>query len=113
MPNFFEAKKGLNNYAIIDMPGYADNSRLRELINFHYIETMLKNLEEVRFLIVVNMFPSNGRFKLKPYALKMMENFSEMFTECRDYVSLFINRLASKGGKSIDNEVRLALNRTL
>ena len=112
MPNFFEAKKGLNNYAIIDMPGYADNSRLRELINFHYIETMLKNLEEVRFLIVVNMFPSNGSFKLNPYDLKMMENFSEMFPECRDHVSLIINRLESKGGKSIDNDVRLALNRT-
>ena len=98
-PNFFDARKDKNTYAIIDMPGYADSSRLRELINFHYIKTMVKNLEEVRFLIVVNMFPSNGSFRLNPYDLKMMENFSEMFPECRDYVSLIVNRLETKPSK--------------
>ena len=44
-PNFFPSKFKVNNYAIVDMPGFADNSRFRELINFHYIQTMIRNLE--------------------------------------------------------------------
>ena len=28
-PNFFKERKLNNNYAIIDMPGYADSSRFR------------------------------------------------------------------------------------
>ena len=71
-PNFFAPRPPHNNYAIIDMPGYADSSRFKELINFHYIQTMIQNLKEVRFLIVVNLKYSNGAFILKDQDLKMM-----------------------------------------
>jgi GTP-binding protein EngB required for normal cell division len=43
-PNFFPVRPGHNRYAIIDMPGYADSSRFQELINFHYISTMVQRL---------------------------------------------------------------------
>lgn len=55
MPNFFPSSPRINKYAIIDMPGNADNSRFREMINFHYIKTMALNLKKVIFFIVIKM----------------------------------------------------------
>lgn len=41
-PNFF-LEKGMKE-AVVDMPGYADSSRMQELINFHYITKMISNM---------------------------------------------------------------------
>jgi hypothetical protein len=63
VPNFYKASH-FNHHAIVDMPGHADNSPFRELINFHYIKTMASNLKEVRFLLVVTMSLQGGVYKL-------------------------------------------------
>jgi hypothetical protein len=44
-PNFYKSNIKHNRWAIVDMPGHADSSRFRELINFHYIRTMASNLK--------------------------------------------------------------------
>lgn len=106
-PNFFKVP---NKYAIIDMPGYADSSRFRELINFHYIRTMTKNLKEVRFLMVITVGMEDGKFTIDSHELKMMENFMEMFPECSQNLSLIINKIDSPITKEVEVNLRAFLN---
>ena len=44
-PNFFKSNPRVNKFALVDMPGNADNLFVRKLINFHYIKTMASNLK--------------------------------------------------------------------
>ena len=75
---------------------------------------MTNNLEELRFLIVLNMKPGeNETFKLDSFDLKMMENFSEMFPDCRDAVGLVINRLKHKPDKNLEKNIQLSLSSIL
>ena len=71
-PNFYQARQGYNQWAIVDMPGHADSSRFRQLINFHYIRTMASNLKKVRFLIVVTLQYKNGGFLLVEKQIQML-----------------------------------------
>lgn len=91
-PNFYK-KSNHNKCAIVDMPGHADNSRFRELINFHYIRTMASNLEEVRFLLVVTLKYKNDKFVLEETELDMLESFRNTFPNCSSYVTIVINRI--------------------
>lgn len=69
-PNFFQLNK---QCAVIDMPGYADSSRFRELINFHYITKMISNLKEVRFVMVIGVVAKEGgSFLIDKHEIKMM-----------------------------------------
>ena len=71
---------------------------------------MTNNLEELRFLIVLNMKPGeNETFHLDSFDLKMMENFSEMFPDCRDAVGLVINRLKHKPDKNLEKKIQGSL----
>lgn len=55
------------------MPGYADSSRFRELINFHYITKMISNLKEVRFVMVIGVVAKEGgSFLIDKHEIKMM-----------------------------------------
>jgi hypothetical protein len=98
---------------VVDMPGYADNSRFRELINFHYIQTVTRCLEEVRFVIVINMTPrEGGKFEIDHHDLKMMESFCEMFPETNGIappISLIVNKLDHPDSKDLANNVRSSL----
>lgn len=91
-PNFYK-KSNHNKCAIVDMPGHADNSRFRELINFHYIRTMASNLKEVRFLLVVTLQYKNEKFLLPDHELNMLESFRMTFPNCSNYVTIVINRI--------------------
>lgn len=91
-PNFYK-KSNHNKCAIVDMPGYADSSRFRELINFHYIRTMASNLKEVRFLLVVTLQYKNDKFVLPSHEFDMLESFRKTFPTCSDYVTIIINRI--------------------
>ena len=75
---------------------------------------MTNNLEELRFLIVLNMKPGeNETFHLDSFDLKMMENFSEMFPDCKDAVGLVINRLKHKPDKKLESNIKLSLTSIL
>lgn len=91
-PNFYP-KGSHNKCAIVDMPGHADNSRFRELINFHYIRTMAANLKEVRFLIVTKLRLANERFELSVEELDMLDSFRKTFPNCSNYVTIIINKI--------------------
>ena len=75
------------------MPGHADSSRFRELINFHYIRTMASNLKYVRFLIVVTMQIRNEKAELPTTEIDMLESFRIMFPGCSQYIKIIINRV--------------------
>ena len=75
------------------MPGHADNSLLREMVNFHYIKTMASNLKKVTFLIVINLNLIGGKFSIEDQELKMMQSFMESFPSCKDNYKIIINRL--------------------
>jgi GTP-binding protein EngB required for normal cell division len=92
-PNFFQKKEGYNNYAIVDMPGHADTSLIREMVNFHYIKTMASNLKRVTFLIVINLDFIGGKFYLPDSELKMLKSFMESFPNCKENFKIIINRL--------------------
>jgi hypothetical protein len=79
------------------MPGHADSSRFRELINFHYIRTMAANLKEVRFLLVVTLQFRNGKFELPQKELLMLNSFRNMFPNCGKCVNVIINRIEDVG----------------
>ena len=75
------------------MPGHADSSRFRELINFHYIRTMAANLKEVRFLLVVTLQFKNGKFELPQKELLMLNSFRNMFPNCSKCMNVIINHI--------------------
>jgi hypothetical protein len=75
------------------MPGHADSSRFRELINFHYIRTMASNLKYVRFLLVVTLTMKEDKFVLADCEVQMLDSFRIMFPNCGKYVTIIINRL--------------------
>lgn len=75
------------------MPGHADTSLLREMVNFHYIKTMASNLKRVTFLIVINLDFIGGNFYLPDSELKMLKSFMESFPNCKNNFKIIINRL--------------------
>lgn len=112
-PNFFQPNPQFNKFAIIDMPGYADTSRLRELINFHYISTMTSNLQQVRFMLVVSIQIRNKKFQMDPHELQMMQAFMQMFPNCGDCVSLVVNKLEDKENNAkIESQIKKYLMET-
>lgn len=90
------------------MPGHADSSRFRELINFHYIRTMSANLKEVRFLLVITLQLREGKYTLLENEIHMMESFRTMFPTCSKYVTIIVNRIeeARKNEKKVKKDLR-------
>lgn len=69
---------GSDDILIIDMPGHSDSSQLKELINFHYIKTMVDFLKGAYFLMVLVVIPdpeNKGEFILEDREIKMMASF--------------------------------------
>jgi hypothetical protein len=94
-----------NNFAIVDMPGHADSSRFREMINYHYICTMANNLKQVRFLLVIVMPYKNGRYHLTEHDIKMLDSFREMFPKLNqqdNVLDVIVNRAERIGDKYAD-----------
>lgn len=105
-PNFYKPNPmNGNNFAIVDMPGHADSSRFREMINYHYICTMANNLKQVRFLLVIVMPYKNGRYHLTEQDIKMLDSFREMFPKLNpqdNMLDIIINRAEKIGDKFAD-----------
>jgi len=98
-----------NNFAIVDMPGHADSSRFREMINYHYICTMANNLKQVRFLLVIVMPYKNGRYHLTENDIKMLDSFREMFPKLNpqdNVLDVIVNRAERIGDKFADQVKR-------
>ena len=94
VPNFLLTPDRL--CAIVDLPGNADNKIIRELVNFHYIETMAGNLEEATFWIVlkVKINPEEGKVELDLKERTMLKTFAKMFPDIKPiyHVRIIINQ---------------------
>lgn len=78
------------------MPGHADNSKFRELINFHYIKTMAERLNEVSFIMVIQLSKEGKKYVLEEGEIKMMESFISIFSDCKENITIIINRVENK-----------------
>ena len=76
------------------MPGNADSSQFRELINFHYIKKMAFNIKKVVFMIVINI-EDEENIELDKKDIQMIETFIQTFPNCSGNVHLIVNRMAS------------------
>lgn len=109
-PNFYKPNSmNGNNFAIVDMPGHADSSRFRQMINYHYIRTMANNLKHVRFLLVIVMPYKNGKYHLTEHDVKMMDSFREMFPNLNKHqnlIHIIVNRAEKIGDNYADMVTR-------
>lgn len=97
-PNFWKR----NGLSFVDMPGNADNSRIRQLINFQYIKEMASKFKKVHFLIVLKMNDNGDHFTMLDREYKMLDSFANMFPNCSEAVSIIINQYDSEGNLTKD-----------
>ena len=97
-PNFWKR----NGLSYADMPGNADNSRFRQLINFLYIKEMASKFKKVHFLIVLKMNDNGDHFTMLDREYKMLDSFTNMFPSCSEAVSIIINQYDLEGNLTKD-----------
>jgi len=54
---------------------------------------MASKLQEVYFLMVINIQVKNSNYSLPKTEIKMMESFIKMFPNFKDHLSLIVNRV--------------------
>jgi hypothetical protein len=67
----------------------------------------------VRFLVVITIHVKEDGLELDPLNLRMMEEFSEMFPNCREAVSIVVNRLEMKATNDMPARVRKCIYDTI